>query len=157
MNPLDITPGRTAGADSPDLARLAPSPSPSPSERDIAWDSIDLAGARWLEARARLEDVRDAGGRADPTNKWQLLAGLDVMNAQQALILNILAWDPSFKDWDVSSAVKRYLPSRGVIMNGSLYLVAPDPDRGECEGESEVDVMKLIVVPMGSIVDLEQG
>jgi hypothetical protein len=147
--------GRSPGADSWDMV---PDELPSSDPRDIALEATRDALFRWKEAGRRVRELEGADpGRSDPTNKWGALAVDQMLDAERALILSILAWEEDFKDWDVHRAVKQNRKPRGIVLDGVGYFVVPDPGRDEREEESEIDVMRLVVVPMASVVDLDHG
>jgi hypothetical protein len=147
--------GRLPEADS---WNLVPEDLPSNDPRDIAVDATRNALFLWEEAKKRVKEHEDSDpDRSDPTNKWGALACDQMLDAQRALILAILAWDEGFKDWDVHRATKQHRKPRGIVSEGIAYLVVVHPDRDECEKESDIDVMRLVVVPMAGVIDLDLG
>lgn len=146
--------GRLPEADSWDLV---PDHLPSSDAREVAVEATRNALFRWEEAKRRVKEYEASDPeKSDPTNKWGALAYDQVLDAERALVLAILAWDPSFRDWDRHKAVKQHRKPRGIVSEGVGYLVVPHPDRGECEAEDGVDVMRLVVVPMAGVVDLDR-
>jgi hypothetical protein len=158
LNPLRLInhqPGRPLGADSLDVF---PADLPSSDSRLLATAATRNALSRWEETRKRVKELQDLDHeQSDPTNKWNVLAYDQVIDAEHALILAILAWDEGFKDWDIYFAVKQHRQPRGIVRDGIGYFVVPNPDRDECEKEDGIDVMKLVVVPMASVVDLDRA
>jgi hypothetical protein len=147
--------GRLPGADSWDVL---PDDLPSSDPRELAAEATREALFRWQEARKRVAEYEASDPqKSDPTNKWGALAYDQVIDAEHALVLAILAWDPGFRDWDRLKAVKQHRKPRGVVVGGIAYLVVPDPDRDESEGEDTADVMRLVVVPMAGVVDLDEA
>jgi hypothetical protein len=152
LNPLDFLGPRPRGADSPDLAPLQ---GPGPDARETARQATIRAIARWREATAWVKAMEAAGDAADPTNKWCALAVDDMIEAESALVLSLLAWEEGFKDWDRARALQQHREPRGVVSGGVGYFAVPDPDRDECESKGDVHVMRLAIVPMGSVEDLD--
>jgi hypothetical protein len=146
--------GREPGADSWDMVGEA---LPSSDPREIALDATLDALFQWEEARKRVKGLEDCDpARSDPTNKWMAVAIDQMLDAERSLIIAILAWDEGFKDWDVHKAIEQHRKPRGIVRHGVGYFVVPDPDRDECEKESDIEIMRLVVVPMASVVDLDR-
>ena len=140
--------GRPDPVPTPTLVEPDDNSSDPASLPELIYRMTDIAIARYRETLA----FSEVATRLDD-GKWSVLATEAATDAEETLIKTILAGRDDFDEMDTTRAVYRRWKARGVRSHDRIYLAVPDPD---CDDEeSDVWIMRLVVLDADAIIDME--
>jgi hypothetical protein len=145
----------------PPLAAAAPGPDPDERQRALLMRDV----LKDLIERHLCSDTYSSGAKelAEGDVSFRGFAQLMVdeeLDAETSLVRAILATNPALIDADIYDLHKTLREPRAVLYEGVLYAAVPDPNtNAQGEGGREpsgVDVMRLAVLKMAHVVDLDR-
>lgn len=147
----------------PDKPTPPPTPTPTPTAedlenaRDLPWDVVDRAIARFEETRAHAERTQELLEFDAGLNQFAELETRLAVDAESHLVNCILATDPG-SDQFVSVDLERFwAPTRGVRSGNVTYLVTPQEPRETSPGRIDGPVIMRLVIVRGDDAILDMG